>query len=91
MFINTIYFKHFIIHSNIIITLVFLNQGASMEVLRPPVLLYAKEFNRVYQDKLEVLNAKDLHIHPPYCVPCINVSSPDFISPFLFNLSSNTI
>ncbi|XP_054081478.1 uncharacterized protein LOC105219969 isoform X5 [Zeugodacus cucurbitae] len=64
------------------------NLGVSMEALRPPVLLYAKEFNHLYRDKLEVLNAKDLHIQLPYYVPCINVSSPDFISPFLFKISS---
>ncbi|XP_039968926.1 uncharacterized protein LOC120780734 [Bactrocera tryoni] len=67
----------------------FTPDGTSMEVLRPPVLLHSKEFNRIYQDELEVLNAKDLHMQPPYCVPCINVSSPDIISRFLFNLSSN--
>ncbi|XP_054081483.1 uncharacterized protein LOC105219969 isoform X10 [Zeugodacus cucurbitae] len=66
----------------------FTFDGVSMEALRPPVLLYAKEFNHLYRDKLEVLNAKDLHIQLPYYVPCINVSSPDFISPFLFKISS---
>ncbi|CAD6994745.1 unnamed protein product [Ceratitis capitata] len=54
--------------------------GAFMEALRPPVLLNPNDFSRVYKNNLDVLNANDLHVNPPYCVPCINVYCCDFLA-----------
>ncbi|XP_053969967.1 uncharacterized protein LOC128871863 [Anastrepha ludens] len=63
--------------------------GTFNEALHPPVLLCSKQFSRVYNNILDVLCAKDLYIHPPSCVLCINVASLECVAPSLMDLACN--
>lgn len=78
--INTSILKYFHNKYSIYKKISFYLQGAFMEALRPPVLLNPNDFSRVYKNNLDVLNANDLHVNPPYCVPCINVYCCDFLA-----------